>query len=289
MTKKDLLNLVMSYTEALIHNAPERVPVSENCRTTYQGALAPLGSGDIWGTPRRIPYRQSFVDPVTNTACFSGIVTNHISFRVISDPAVRNNTFRAQHWWMYFVRLQADENGKICEIEEIARQETAAAMKVHPMHMQPPMLLETPVAEEDRSSREEMIRIASLYWDGAHKLIDPARVPFHPDAFRVEIGTKCSDEYDDPLSVRSQNDTAEFQWDVIKRRYPVVIESTGIVISMVHMIGNPTGYVTDIFKIESGMIKYVYAFHDWLIDFVDWEGIGPQTTEEMDKLNGYIE
>ena len=286
MTKKDLLNLAISYLEALTHNAPEEVPVSENCRTTYQGAIAPLGSGDVWGLPRRIPYRQTFADPVTNTVCFSGIVTNHISFRIITDPEVRAETFRPQRWWIYFVRLQADETGKICEIEEIARQETAATMKVHPSEMQPPMLLETPIPEEDRSSREEMIRIASLYWDGAHKLVDPTETPFHPDAFRVEIGTRCSDAYDDPLSVRSQNDMPGLQWDVVKRRYPVVIESTGIVVSMVHMIGNPTGYVTDIFKIESGMIKYVYAFHDWLIDFVDWEGIGPQTTEEMDRENG---
>ena len=286
MTKKDLLNLAMNYLEALTHNAPEEVPVSENCRTTYQGAVAPLGSGDVWGLPRRIPYRQTFADTVTNTVCFSGIVTNHISFRIITDPEVRAKTFRPQRWWIYFVRLQADETGKICEIEEIARQETAATMKVHPSEMQPPMLLETPIPEEDRSSREEMIRIASLYWDGAHKLVDPSETPFHPDAFRVEIGTRCSDAYDDPLSVRSQNDMPGLQWDVVKRRYPVVIESTGVVVSMVHMVGNPTGYVTDIFKIESGMIKYVYAFHDWLIDFVDWDGIGPQTTEEMDRENG---
>ena len=286
MTKRELLNLAVEFTEALIHNAPEKVPVSADCKATYEGLIAPLGSGDVWGLPRRIPYRQTFADPTTNTVCFSGIVTNHISFRIITDPEVRAKTFRPQRWWIYFVRLQADETGKICEIEEIARQETAATMKVHPSEMQPPMLLETPIAEEDRSSREEMIRIASLYWDGAHKLVDPTETPFHPDAFRVEIGTRCSDAYDDPWSVRSQNDMPGLQWDVVKRRYPVVIESTGVVVSMVHMVGNPTGYVTDIFKIESGMIKYVYAFHDWLIDVVEWEGIGPQTTAEIDALSG---
>ncbi|MDR0839369.1 MAG: hypothetical protein LBN99_06970 [Oscillospiraceae bacterium] len=285
MTKKELLTLVIKYTEALTHNAPGEVPVSAECRTTYEGALAPLGSGDIWGLPRRIPYRQTFVDPVTRTACFSGIVTNNIAASAVPDE-IKPLVFRPQKWWMYFVRLQADETGKICEIEEIARQETAATMKVTPAMMEPPRILECPIAEEDRSTREEMIRIASLYWDGVQKLVDPNIVPFHPDAFRVEIGTKCADSYDDPNSVRTQYDIPNFYWEVIKRRYPIVDVNTGIVISMVHMLGRrpqePTGYVTDIFKIENGMIKYVYAFHDWLIDFVDWEGIGPQTTAELD-------
>ena len=84
--------------------------------------------------------------------------------------------------------------------------------------------------------------------------------------------------------MRTQNDMPLLQWDVVKRRYPIVNESTGVVVSMVHMVGNPTGYVTDIFKIENGLIKCVYAFHDWLIDHIDWEGEGPQTTEELDKL-----
>ncbi|MCL2409629.1 MAG: hypothetical protein FWC96_08490 [Oscillospiraceae bacterium] len=283
MTKKDLLNLVIKYTEALVHNKPEDVPVSADCRATYQGVVTPLGAGEIWGVPRRIPYRQTFVDPVTKTACFSGVVTNHISSRAV-PPEIRPIVFSPQKWWIYFVRLKADDTGAICEIEEIARTETAAAMTVTPAQMEPPRILECPIAEEDRSTREEMIRIASLYWDGAHKLVDPTLVPFHPDAFRVEIGVKFSDSYDMPYSVRTQNDIPELQWDVIKRRYPVVDVSTGIVISMVHMMGDPTGYVTDIFKIESGLIKYIYAFHDWHVDLVDWEGVGPQTTAELDAL-----
>ena len=286
MTRKELLTLAIKFTEALTHNSPGDVPVSSDCKATYEGAQIPFGSGDIWGLPRRIPYRQTFVDIVTNTVCFSGIVTNHISSHVLPEE-IKHLAFRQQKWWMYFVRLQANEMGEICEIEEIARPETAATMQVVPAQMSPPRILECPIAEESRLPREEMIHIASLYWDGVQKLIDPNIVPFHPDAFRVEIGTPCSDSFDWPNSVRTQYDIPNFYWEVIKRRYPVVDVNTGIVISMVHMLGRtpqePTGYVTDIFKIEDGMIKYVYAFHDWNIDFVDWDGIGPQTTEEMDN------
>ena len=76
--------------------------------------------------------------------------------------------------------------------------------------MEPPRILECPLAEEDKSSREEMIRIGSLYWDGVQKLIDPNLVPFHPDARRIEIGTPVSDEYVHPHSVRTACDIPTF-------------------------------------------------------------------------------
>jgi len=289
MTKQELLTLMIKYTEALSHNKPDELPLAAGCRATYEGAVQPLGSGEIWGLPRRLPYRQTFVDTMTNTVCFSGTVTNHISTASLPED-IRANAFKPQRWWLYFVRLQANEKGEIKEVEEIARPETAAMMQTTPSMMEPPRVLEAPIPEDERLSREEMIRIASLYWDGVQKLVDPNIVPFHPDAFRVECGNRFSDVYGDPSSVRTQYDIPNFYWKVIKRRYPIVDVSRGIVISMVHMIGRtplePTGYVTDIFKIESGMIKYVYAFHDWNIDFVDWEGIGPQTTEELDNAAG---
>jgi hypothetical protein len=57
-----------------------------------------------------------------------------------------------------------------------------------------------------------------------------------------------------------------------------------MVISTTHMVNcppsEPPGYVTDIFKIEYGLIKYIYAFHDWHIDYVDWEDVGPQPAAE---------
>ena len=283
MTKKELLKLTLDYLEALTNNKPETVPVSADCKATYSGVVQPLGSGDVWGLPRRLPYRQTFVDTETMTACFSGVITNHVGSGAV-PPEIKPLVFTPQKWWIYFVRLKMNEVGEICEIEEIARKETAAALRTLPSEMEPPRVLEAPIAEDDKSTREEMIRIASLYWDGVQKLVDPTVVPFHPDAFRVEVGTKFSDSFDMPTSVRTQNDTAELYWEVIKRRYPVVNVDTGVILSMVHMIGKPTGYVTDIFKIESGMIKYVYAFHDWYIEHVDWDGIGPQSTEELDKL-----
>ena len=292
MLKKDLLVLMANYLEALVHDEPGRVPVSADCKSTYQGAKAALGSGEIWGVPRRIPYRQTFVDAETNTVCFSGVVTNNIagiartpeSWEKVAKKGTRY--FPHQKWWIYFARLTAETSGKICEIEEIARSETGAGLEVRPEHMAPPRILETPIPEDARSSRKEMIKIASQYWDGVNKLIDPNIVPMHPDARLFEVGTPVTDEMHRPNSMKTNYITPRFKWDCVQRRFPVVDETTGICISTNYMIAqeptSPTGYVTDIFKIEYGLIKYIYAFHDHEIPFVDWEGVGPQTSAECD-------
>jgi len=286
MKKKDLLVLMANYLEALVHNKPEKVPVAPNCKATYQGTVAALGSGDIWGVPRRIPYRQTFVDSETNTVCFSGVVTNNVSIHAVELEHPEDHVGEPQRWWIYYVRLTVNEDGKICEIEEIARKETGAGLDVRPENMTPPRILETPIPEEARSTRKEMIKIVSQYWDGVNKLIDPDIVPMHPDARLFEVGTPVTDEMYHPNSMKTNYITPKFKWECIKRRFPVVDEVTGICISTNHMIAqepaSPTGYVTDIFKIEYGLIKYIYAFHDHRIPFVDWEGVGPQTSAECD-------
>ena len=290
MTKRELLMQMSNFLEALIHDDPKRVPIAEVFKATYQGVQAPLGSGDIWGTPRRIPYRQTFVDDVTQTVCFSGVVTNNVIRQLWemtdTEDVVDSPDRWMQKWWIYWVRLTVNEDGKICEIEEIARRETGSGMDVRPEHMVPPRILETPLPEDARTSRKEMIKIASQYWDGVNKLIDPDIVPMHPDARLYEVGTPVTDEMARPNSMKTNYITPRFKWDCIKRRFPVVDEVTGICISTNHMIAqevsSPTGYVTDIFKIEYGLIKYIYAFHDHGITFVDWDGIGPQTSAECD-------
>lgn len=285
MTKKELLILMANFLEALVHDSPERVVKSSNCKSTYQGLQTPLGTGEVWGVPRRIPYRQTFSDDTTNTVCFSGVVTNNVSERVFDRPLPEGN-HGPQKWWIYYARLTVDDEGKICEIEEIARSETGASLSVRPIDMSPPRILESPIPEEARSTRKEMIKIASQYWDGVNKLIDPDIVPMHPDARLFEVGTPITDEMYRPNSMKTNYITPRFKWECIKRRFPVIDEVTGICISTNHMIAenptSPTGYVTDIFKIEYGLIKYIYAFHDHDIEFVDWEGVGPQTSAECD-------
>jgi len=274
-----------NFLEALVHNDPGRLHLAADYKATYQGAQALPGAGEIWGTPRRIPYRQTFADDVTGTVCFSGVVTNNVSTHAL-DPKPPMGNHGPQKWWIYFARLTVSDDGLICEIEEIARRETGAGMDVLPSQMTPPRVLEAPIPEDARSSRSEMIRIASQYWDGVNKLIDPDIVPMHPDARLFEVGTPVTDEMYRPNSMKTNYITPKFKWECIKRRFPVVDEATGICISTNHMIAQepsmPTGYVTDIFKIEYGLIKYIYAFHDHDITFVDWEGVGPQSSAECE-------
>ena len=64
-----------SSTEALTDNNVSRLAVSSGLRVTNNGSVTTLGKGDVWGPARRLPYRQTFVDPVTGAAVFYGVVT----------------------------------------------------------------------------------------------------------------------------------------------------------------------------------------------------------------------
>jgi hypothetical protein len=279
-TKSELYDLTLDFTECLIDNKPGSVKRAPDCKCTYNGKQAPLGSGDIWGLPRRIPFRQTFVDPETGNICFFGILTNMIHYGLKAMGEYSNGD-QIQQWWIYMLRLKAGENGFV-EIEEISRHETPAVFGVLPQDIKPDRLFETPLADDEKCSREEMINIAAKYWDANQHTIPVENVPIHPDARRMEIGTYVTDEMNFPASLKKSFEMPEFFWQVVKRRYPVVDVDRGLVISIVSMLSKhdkydmPSGYVTDLFKIQSGRIKHVFAFHCHQIEYVDWEGEGPQ-------------
>jgi len=73
--RRCLLQVLFEYTEALTDNNVSRLAVSSGLRVTNNGSVTTLGKGDVWGPARRLPYRQTFVDPVTGAAVFYGVVT----------------------------------------------------------------------------------------------------------------------------------------------------------------------------------------------------------------------
>src|SRR5271169_2364489 len=88
-----LLNILTTYTEALVDHDPSRLVVSPQLRVTSNGTVTTLGHGPVWGAVKRIPYRHALVDPVTGAAVFYGTLTN-------------SPTRDAENWWFYVVRLK---------------------------------------------------------------------------------------------------------------------------------------------------------------------------------------
>ena len=110
--RRCLLRTLTTYTEALTDDDVSRLPLAADVRTTANGVVTPLGKSEPWGAGRRLPYRQAFVDPITGSAVFYGILTT----------AARPGSGAAEapaHWWFYVARLKL-RNRKISEVEEIA-------------------------------------------------------------------------------------------------------------------------------------------------------------------------
>jgi hypothetical protein len=143
-----------------------------------------------------------------------------------------------------FVRLKVDD-GRISEIETIVR-------RPHPRLYAPENLAETRaivfehVDPGERSSREELARIANLYFDGLEQ-VDGGLIPFAEQCIRVENGQQTVLVEDVsafagstaalifPLGAREQIDSGYFAYlDAVRdRRVVAVDEARGLVVVVV--------------------------------------------------------
>ncbi len=257
--KKFLYETTLEYLEAITSNDVSRLPLAAECRMTVNGKNTSPGNSPVWGSPRRIPYRQSFVDPVTGSSVFFGIITNttttHAGF--------------GEKWWLYTVRLKT-ESGLITEIEEIINDNTFAHYERKPWEMTPNQAFSHILPEDERLDRESLITVVESYWNAVERSVDGFSVPFHPDAVRYECGTITTDAKNFPNSARGdfiKAENAGWRWRVLNRRYPVIDTDRGVVVSYGELSmtdsTNPDFLpciVTEVFKIESGLIKELNAF-----------------------------
>ena len=257
--KNRLLRTVLEYAEAVTGNDPAAVLSAPDVRVTCNGSLSEIGKSPIWGSPRRIPYRQTFVDPETRSAVFFGIITNtttvHAGF--------------GEEWWLYAVRLKT--NGEaVTEVEEIINANTFAHYETKPWEMRPNAVFGQVLPEDERLGSEDLKAVVEAYWNAVERSVDGHQVPFHPDAVRRECGTVTTDAKNFPNSARGDFinvSNVGWRWDVANRRYPVVDVTRGVVVSFadLRMSGgtNPDFLpciVAEAFKIENGLIKALDAF-----------------------------
>jgi len=256
--KETLLIIGCEFLEAITSNDLSRLPLSSRIRVTENGKEVKLGAGAIWGAPRRIPCRQTFVDPQTESVVFFGVVTNTSTVHS-GLPAI---------WWLYSARIRI-ENAQIVEIEEIITDHIFAHYDKKPWEITPNAAYRCVLPEDERVSREEMMAIVECYWNAVERSIDGYSLPFHPDAVRSECGTVTTDALNFPNSARGdfiKASNAGWRWDVLNRRYPIVDVERGVVVSFAELRmtenTNPDFLpciVAEAFKIESGLIKDLNA------------------------------
>jgi hypothetical protein len=250
--RRCLLEMLTRYTEALTDNDVSKLPLAVNVRATSNGLPATVGKGEVWGAVKRIPFRRAFVDPVSGAAVFYGTLTNTPS----RDGA---------RWWFYVVRL-AVANGKITEVEEISYDGSLGDTPVAATLSLPDRLFDTYLPQDERSSREQLIKIANQYFDAVSQTVDYHTVPWHPECQRIELGVFTVNSLLSSGSCGGEFKNPGMKWIVKNRRAYIADTERGVVLA----IGNfttPPDYphnngsvVFEVFKVQDGLIRQIEAF-----------------------------
>jgi hypothetical protein len=260
--RRCLLQFLFDYTEALTDNNISRLTLAPSVRATNNGIVTVLGKGDVWGSARRLPYRQVFVDPVTGAAVFYGVVTTSTRPTRPDTPA----STEAARWWYYVARLKVDAR-RITEVEEIAYEREPNAFGADPAALTlADRIFDTVLPEGERSTREQLFDIANKYFDAVSQRIDYRTVPWHPECQRIELGVFTVNAPRTSGSCGGEFQVPSVKWNVENRRFYIADVERGVVLAVGNFMTPPEypknngSVVTEVFKVQDGMIRHIHAF-----------------------------
>ena len=263
-SRRCLLEILTTYTEALTDNDTSRLNVAKDLRVTSNGEETDLGGGQVWGDGRRLPYRQAFVDPLTGAAVFYGVVTNVVSSNRPGAQADAADAVR--HTWFYIVRLKV-EGGQITEVEEVSYEPDPGGFGADPSSLTlPDRIFDTWLPPDERVSRTELFHIADLYFDAVSQRIDYHDVPWHPECQRVELGVFTVNTGRSPGSCGGEFQIPSVKWNVENRRFYIADEERGVVMAIGNFMTPPEypnnngSVVFEVFKVQDGLIRQIHAF-----------------------------
>jgi len=260
--RRCLLQFLTDYTEALTDNDTSRLAVSPTVRVTNNGEVTALGKGDVWGPARRLPYRHAFVDPITGAAVFYGVVTNAVQTTRPDAPAAPG----PQRWWYWTLRLRI-QNRRISEVEEIAYERAANAFGADAATLTlADRIFDTVLPQTERSTREQLFATANKYFDAVSHRINYRDVPWHPECQRIELGVFTVNTTRSPGSCGGEFQTPSVKWLVENRRFYVADVERGVVLAAGNFMAPPDfpknnpSVVMEVFKVQDGMIRHIFAF-----------------------------
>jgi hypothetical protein len=245
------------YLTAVVQHKPATAPLSAGFRQTENAMVRRLGTG-LWESTKALGKLQlRYFDPESGQAGYFGTLDEANGTAIVT------------------LRLKVEDR-KITEAEWVlARkgdpglgplgggQATAAYNDVANLLAHAPG--ERVAPKVGRVSRTDLIAITNSYWDGlsAH---DGKLILAHPGCTRLENGTLTTQR---SLPTGGETDcTSEGAmaniFAVTARRYPVVDEEAGVVLSLVLFERKPgvamrRNLLAEWFFIEQGKIRSIYA------------------------------
>lgn len=261
--KACLSDITEQFLEAKVSNSLDGLPLSSELRVTSNTQLIELGEGLSWEPGITITNRHSFLDPKTQSVVFFGIIAG-------PWPEVESRRV----WWHYALRLTADDEGNLVEIEEHVRDQQ------DPDTVEKPYIesdiFSSVLPEDERVPESELIAAVESYFD-AITYGGGENALFGPDCQRSELGNYRTNQTIEtwpfdrfnagiPSSCRYRFTVREeqFRWNILNRRYYVVDEARGVVAGIFQFNrhgedGNPPLNVPEAFKIVNGRISYMWA------------------------------
>jgi hypothetical protein len=250
---------VSTYLDALYANTPDAVPLARGVKISDNNRLVSLREA-FWNDAAETAYRWDIANPRLGD--------------VATEVVIRNSD---ESYTIAVVRLKVEENS-ITEVEVIRANEGDAGGLWGPERLVDYPLsrnLTNSIRVADRDSYYGLIAAAESYWrafqtNGTEEY-HPADLLF--DAHRFENGLQTTGQFPDGTfrSAPDGFDAGRFigrnLWD---RRYPVVDEERGIVLSIVRFglkdgmeaqnpITSNDRLVGEFFQVKNGMIQEVHA------------------------------
>jgi hypothetical protein len=220
-----LTGLVDEYLKALVAHDPGRLPLAPDVKFTEN--TIPLKLGDaLWGTISGLgTYKIYFADPQTGQVGFEGTIREN------GTPAI------------LVLRIKVADR-KITEVETIVRRGAQPAEDLEKLGHPNPVWLQ-PLTPQERSSRQDMIKDADLYFEGLVRLSGDI-VPFDKNCNRILDGIQDTNNPSykegwehgsfNPAAMGCRDNMNTKIWAYIKsiqpRRYLVVDEKMGIVFGL---------------------------------------------------------
>jgi hypothetical protein len=252
-----LTGYIDTYFKALVDNNPSAVPLADNVKITFNGDVKSLAQ-TFWESAESIPFRFDIVNTKRGDTGTEAVIKN-------SDGSKT----------MYMLRMKVQDD-RITEIETIKCNEGEADQiwDADNLSVVSPAY-QLSIREVERDSYYDLIGTAESYWRAFQTNGSPEYRPARllPDSRRYENGMQTTGMIVDGQyeSTAKGFDTGFFKerniWD---RRYPVVDEERGIVLSIVRF-GIKAGLksrsqatshnrlVAEFFVVRSGWIQEIQA------------------------------
>lgn len=221
-----------TYLRALAAKNPKQAPLANNARYTENGQRLLVGEGMWLTASAEGSYKLHIADQT------AGQIVTFVTMREHGAPFLMAN------------RMRINANRQITEVEVIlTRSEQAVKGFESRGKPRPAFFRETPAA--DRVSRDELVRVANMYFSGMQLNDGKGNYPFADDCHRIENGgdatnsagrggqprpdPKTSTSYSGMWTCREQFESGllHFVSKIRDRRYVVVDEERGLVVAHV--------------------------------------------------------